>query len=325
MPAKKILQDIVPGEKRSIRNIGLDREGPSVAKVPRKRVQKARTIEDEDVPVAPRATSRETAKEEARMEILEELAEEKETVRRPSLRKKKNGKNIFLAFIITLLCLGVIATSLSLLYAKATVTITPKIANFNIEGTFTAKKEPLSSELGYEVVTATDETTSTIAATAGPLVQTKAKGTVVIYNNHSTTPQTLIAGTRLSTPEGLVYRTASSIVVPGKKASPGSVSVAIVADQAGENYNTKISDLSGDFKIVGYKGTDKYSSFYGRLKTDLLGGFSGKQFIGDQEFWFLISRYYKMVKFPFDLYWNRLHDEQQGKLELEVKKNLIPN
>ena len=35
--------------------------------------------------------------------------------------------------------------------------------------------------------------------------------------------------------------------------------------------------------------------------------------IGDYEFWFKIARKYKMVKFPFDLYWNRVHKEQESK------------
>jgi glycosyltransferase involved in cell wall biosynthesis len=44
-----------------------------------------------------------------------------------------------------------------------------------------------------------------------------------------------------------------------------------------------------------------------------IGGFSGKRMIGDHEFWFKIARYFKMVKFPFDLYWNRIHHEQESK------------
>lgn len=44
-----------------------------------------------------------------------------------------------------------------------------------------------------------------------------------------------------------------------------------------------------------------------------VGGFSGKRMIGDYELWFKLSRYFPMVKFPFDLYWNRLHEEQESK------------
>jgi len=43
-----------------------------------------------------------------------------------------------------------------------------------------------------------------------------------------------------------------------------------------------------------------------------LGGFSGKRIIGDYEFWFKIARYHSMVKLPLDLYWNRIHEEQES-------------
>jgi hypothetical protein len=51
--------------------------------------------------------------------------------------------------------------------------------------------------------------------------------------------------------------------------------VAVTGDKVGINYNTSLTDLNGDFKIVEFKGTTKYTSMYGRLKTDIIGGFSG--------------------------------------------------
>jgi glycosyltransferase involved in cell wall biosynthesis len=53
---------------------------------------------------------------------------------------------------------------------------------------------------------------------------------------------------------------------------------------------------------------------------DQVGGFSGKRMIGDYEFWFKISRQYSMVKLPLDLYWNRLHAEQESQTDY-AKKN----
>ena len=46
-----------------------------------------------------------------------------------------------------------------------------------------------------------------------------------------------------------------------------------------------------------------------------VGGFSGARMIGDFELWCKLARYFDMVKFPFDLYWNRLHEEQESKSE----------
>jgi len=42
-----------------------------------------------------------------------------------------------------------------------------------------------------------------------------------------------------------------------------------------------------------------------------LGGFSGRNVIGDVEFWFGIARTYPMVKIVDDLYWPRTHGDQQ--------------
>lgn len=60
----------------------------------------------------------------------------------------------------------------------------------------------------------------------------------------------------------------------------------------------------------------------GLIKLDAfrkVGGFSGKRMIGDNEFWFKISRYYPMVKVPIDLYWSRLHEGQESKTEYARK------
>lgn len=45
------------------------------------------------------------------------------------------------------------------------------------------------------------------------------------------------------------------------------------------------------------------------------GGFSGERMIGDLELWLRLARKYSMVKFPFDLYWNRIHKGQEVSTE----------
>ncbi|MDQ5893058.1 MAG: hypothetical protein QG640_68 [Patescibacteria group bacterium] len=262
MPSKKVVQDIVPTSRRSIRNIPIEHEIDAPVKTPRRKV-------------ASRPAVRAIREEERDEEVIEEPV----FVNKKPSKKKKNAGKYLLTFVIVFICIAIIGVALSLSYSKAVVTITPKVTNFDVNGTFTAKKNAPGTDLGYEVVTVSDEVHQIIPATSGPAVQTKAKGTAVIYNNFSATAQTLVAGTRLSDSDGLIYRTASTISVPGKKTSPGSIEVAIVADQAGANYNAAVADLKGDYKIVGYKGTPKYDGFYARLKTDITGGFSGNKMI----------------------------------------------
>lgn len=59
-----------------------------------------------------------------------------------------------------------------------------------------------------------------------------------------------------------------------------------------------------------------------------VGGFSGKRMIGDYEFWFKIARYYPMITYPIDFYWNRQHEEQESRSSYAkdyaaLKKNVL--
>ncbi len=42
-----------------------------------------------------------------------------------------------------------------------------------------------------------------------------------------------------------------------------------------------------------------------------VGGFSGKQHVGDFELWLKLASLYPIVLFPYNLTWYRIHDEQQ--------------
>ncbi len=54
------------------------------------------------------------------------------------------------------------------------------------------------------------------------------------------------------------------------------------------------------------------SSIIKREVFEEQGGFSGKRMIGDTEFWLKIAMYHPMVKFPFDLYWSRVHENREA-------------
>lgn len=257
MPAKKIVQDIVPTRRRSVRSIPIERIHEEPEEV----------IEIEETKRPKRKVHRE--------------------IHREMLPKKSKLKGI-ITFSIILICIGIIGASLTLIYTKAVVTITPRVIPINIDGTFLAKKDSQGDALSYQIITAPGEVSKTILAEDGPLIQRKAKGIVTLYNSYSATAQKLLAGTRLSNKDGLIYRTSTSITIPGRKVvagktTPGSISVEVVADQVGEKYNSLITDLNGDFSIVAYKGTDKYTGFYGRIKTDIKGGYMGHDKIISKE------------------------------------------
>ena len=108
---------------------------------------------------------------------------------------------------------------------------------------------------------------------------------MIIYNNYSSFPQTLVATTRLVSPDGKIYRLNSSITVPGAenpggKITPSSIRASISADKPGEAYNLS---PGVKFRIPGFEGSPKYDGFYAELKESLGGGFVGETSLPSEE------------------------------------------
>lgn len=105
----------------------------------------------------------------------------------------------------------------------------------------------------------------------------KSKGSLVIYNEYSSSPQPLVATTRFETEDGKIFRLVKGVSVPGTvsvggKQNPGAIEVEVVADIPGDAHNVGPSS----FKIPGFKGTDKYDKIYAKsTKTMIGGGLSG--------------------------------------------------
>lgn len=191
-------------------------------------------------------------------------------------RPHRKVPSILVTFIVVFIGIAVIAVALSLLYSKAAVTITPKTAHFDVSTIVTTKKS-VDSSFGYDVVSISTTSVKTVPAVDGPTIETKAKGSVTLYNEQ-TVQQKILAGTRLSNSQGLIYRTAATVVIPpissGK--TPGNIVVAVLADQAGASYNISQSS-SETLKVVAYKDGPKYSTVYAKVKTAITGGFSGNK------------------------------------------------
>lgn len=277
MPEKKRVQDIVPSNKRTIRSVPTKRhvpvdeqEGDVQEPVPIRRAPPQISINRAQTRIV-------TPAPQPRRPAVEKFPEKPEKIS-PSGKRRLTG--VLLTFGIIFIGIAIIAVALSLLYSKAAVTITPKTAHIDVNGTFTAKKEgdPTASagSLVYIVATTTGTADQTVPATEGPLIETKAKGTVAFFNGQ-TTQQKIVAGTRIANSDGDIYRTSATIVIPaGATGTPGRIEATVVADQAGAQYNMSLSGPT-EFKVVAYKGTPKYETVYAKLKTAITGGFSGKK------------------------------------------------
>jgi hypothetical protein len=166
------------------------------------------------------------------------------------------------------------------IFSSVTVNIAPKIENVAIDKTFSVAKDgdPATGVIAGELMSF-KQAEEAVKETTGKLdANSKSRGRIVIYNAYSAEPQTLVKRTRFETPEGKVYRLLDGAVVPGLttksgQTTPGSIEVAVEADQAGEEYNVGLTD----FTIPGFKGTARYTKFYGRSKTPMAGGVTSEK------------------------------------------------
>lgn len=204
----------------------------------------------------------------------------KEKAPQPPKVSRKSKRKAFLFGSIVIILIAAFVVSMMTVFASATIVVTPKSQEIDIDSKITAVTNQTEPGLvKYEVIKLSESKTMVVPATGEEAVELKASGKIVVYNNFSTEPQRLIVRTRFETPEGLIFRIPESIVVPGKTIkngveSPGSVEVEVFADEAGDKYNIDKSD----FTIPGFKtDANRYKNFYARSATEMTGGFVGKR------------------------------------------------
>ena len=192
----------------------------------------------------------------------------------------KSRKKTFIFGTAISIVIAVFIISMMTVFASATIEITPKTQDINVDTTIIGVAgETTTDAVRYEIIKLSESKTVSVATTGEEAVELKSSGKIIIYNNFSTDPQRLIVRSRFENPDGLIFRIAESVVVPGKTVkggveTPGSIEATIFADEAGEKYNIKKSD----FTIPGFKTEAvRFKNFYARSSTNMTGGFVGKQ------------------------------------------------
>lgn len=177
-----------------------------------------------------------------------------------------------------ILALGVVVGG-SLVFSKATIDITRKSEIGVLDDMRIAAvkgDDAAEGELPFEIMSVDAEVSKTLPSTSKENAKVAATGRVVIFNDYNTSPQNLVANTRLQTKDGKIYRIQKAVTVPGKKGTtPGSVEVDVKADVAGPESNVEFADLY----VTGFKGTPKYERFYARTKGPLSGGREGEKYV----------------------------------------------
>lgn len=244
---KKPMQDVVPPERRSIRNVTLPN---------RSRVE----------PVAPTVTEERVRipSPETRAEIVREVP------------RRRRGFRVVMWLVALIAVIFFVATML-MVFAKASVTVTPKQVPISVSTNIVADQSGAPESLSFETISLGKISSVEVPATGQTFVSEKARGTITIYNNFSTSPQRLVKNTRFATASGLIYRIDTSVTIPGRTVQngitvPGSVDALVYADEAGPAYNIGMTE----FTIPGFKDDpSRYTKFSAKSKSDIKGGFIG--------------------------------------------------
>lgn len=216
-----------------------------------------------------------------RREIIEEDFQQEEFESLRNYQKGKSGRGLW---YVAGLCILFLVFSLSFVFSNASIEITPKNGTFPVNKTITATKDG-NDGLSFEMVVLEGEETAEITASDKTYVERKATGQVRIFNDHGSNEQKLLIDTRLETEDGKIYKTRVATTVPGQKtvngdSTPGFVDLEIYADQPGETYNIEEGTT---LKIIGFRGTPKYDTFYAETITAIEGGIKGEVYDVSEE------------------------------------------
>lgn len=186
------------------------------------------------------------------------------------------GAGFFVIFTLLIL--------LSTIFSRLTITVKPKIEQLSLSGISmildTALPRILQGQriLPAERLEFTKSFRQEFDATGHEVIAERARGNVKIYNQFSSSAQTLVASTRFLSEGGTLYRLAKTVFIPGAKIEGGKiipqfVEGELVADQPGEGGNTA-KELT--LRLPAFQGTPKYEGFYAVTPSGFSGGFRGE-------------------------------------------------
>lgn len=209
----------------------------------------------------------------------------------PPSRFLSKNPSAFLTVISKRTAMGILAAAVVVLGAvvylmtgSAHITLTPVSTPVDTQITVQtsdtfATVDAAFAKLPGQLIELTKTGSNTVAASGTRDVASKARGKIVISNLYSSTAQTLVATTRFASADGHVFRTLQTITVPGSTVKagvpvPGTVTVDVIADKPGPEYNVP----AGDFVIMAFKekgDAEKVKQFYGHADQAMSGGASG--------------------------------------------------
>jgi hypothetical protein len=262
---KKPMQDVIPpNSKRSIRDIPLPgsekKQKQTAPPTATRKVADERPPEPVEPPTPPKPPA----------ENFDDF----------TFEEKPKGKKKWIIVVLIILLIGI---GWFINRSKAEVLVFPKVENTFVQDTFEIadkNSEEVGDKLGYKLLTLEKEASTLVKPSGEEEVSQKASGMIRIFNDYSENGQKLVQRTRFESEDGLVYRIAESITVPGyTDDGPGEIEVEVFADEAGEKYNIE----NTEFTIPGFKGLPQFDSMYAESVSDMTGGFVGIRKVVSEE------------------------------------------
>lgn len=205
--------------------------------------------------------------------------------RRPIILPSFNKKFLFIFIVLSVFILGIVGF---LILPHAYVTIYPKveILPYDLDLTVSSSTKEINYEgstIPGDIIYIEKEEKKEFTSSGKKDVGEKAQGSVTVYNEWDSNPQTLVDSTRFLSSDGKLFRSAGEVTVPGTTISEGQLiagtaSVPVVADQSGEEYNINPSN----FTIPGLPAA-KQEKIYARSGSNMTGGFSKQVTVVSQD------------------------------------------
>lgn len=165
---------------------------------------------------------------------------------------------------------------LSFRFSKAEIKIWPEVETRNFRAKITIDKTAENPDFKNNILPGkifeAEKTVSEEFPASGKILK-KAEGIIRVYNNFSTQNENWLEGTRFVSSDGKLFKSKDKISVPGAqikngKMIPSFIDVPVIAAEGGADYNIGPSK----FSIVAFRGTPRYTKFYGESFQVMKGG-----------------------------------------------------
>lgn len=203
------------------------------------------------------------------------FAEEK-----PRLPKAPKGKKRKIVWVLIPLFLIIIVV-LGFKISRAEIKIWPETETVTLIVELTVDAGVEESDFSNNIITGkVMEAEGSVSETFLSSGQTlkKAEGVIRLYNTYTTKSENWLTGTRFVSADGKLFKSKDKIVVPGAeikdgKMVPSYIDVPVEAAEEGEDYNIGPSH----FSIFVFRGTPRYTKFYGESSESMTGGGTSSQ------------------------------------------------